>query len=125
MKMLSLDTSSNAGSIVLSEDETILGEININSTQTHTVRLLMGVDTLLKSTGCRLDDLDALATICGPGSFTGIRIGLTTVKGLADTLSKPIVSMTAFEAWVEKFPNNEGVVVPLVDARRGEVYAAI
>jgi tRNA threonylcarbamoyladenosine biosynthesis protein TsaB len=125
VKILCIDTSTSAGSIALSEGERLIGELNVDSTQTHSVRLLLGIDTLLKSVGLSLGDLDAFAAISGPGSFTGIRIGLTVVKGLADSVSKPIASITAFEAWVEKFPGQNGVVIPVIDARRGEVYAAI
>lgn len=125
MRILSIDTSSSAGSILLAEGERVLGEINLDSTETHSVRLLSGVDYLLKNLGFRLADLDAFAVICGPGSFTGIRIGLSTIKGLADTTSKPTIPVTAFEAWVEKFPGLQGILVPLIDARRGEVYAAV
>src|SRR5207249_652646 len=115
----------SAGGILLAEDERVLGEINLDSTETHSVRLLSGVDYLLKNLGFRPADLDAFAVISGPGSFTGIRIGLSTIKGLADTTSKPTIPITTFEAWVEKFPNLTGIIVPLIDARRGEVYAAV
>jgi tRNA threonylcarbamoyladenosine biosynthesis protein TsaB len=123
LKILSVDTSSSAGSILLADDEKILAEINIDSLQTHSVRLLNGIDYLLKSLELRLNDVDAFAVISGPGSFTGLRIGLTTVKGLADTTSKSTIPIITFEAWVEKFPEQPGVIVPLIDARRGEVYA--
>ena len=72
-----------------------------------------------------LSDIQAFGVICGPGSFTGVRIGLTTVKGLAETQQRPTVAVTAFEAWVERFPEWRGVMVPMIDARRGEVYAAV
>ena len=125
MKILSIDTSTSAGSIVLAEDERILGEISIDSAETHSVRLLNGIDYLLKSLGLHLSDMDAFAVISGPGSFTGVRIGLTTIKGLAETMSKPTIPLTAFEAWAEKFPLELGVIIPLIDARRGEVYATV
>jgi tRNA threonylcarbamoyl adenosine modification protein YeaZ len=125
MKILSIDTSSSAGSIVVAENEKILGEINIDSAETHSARLLSGIDYLLKSLGLLLRDVDAFAVISGPGSFTGVRIGLTTTKGLAETTNKPAISITAFEAWVEQFPLQQGVIVPLIDARRGEVYAMV
>ena len=63
--------------------------------------------------------------ICGPGSFTGVRIGLATVKALAEVLSKPILAVTTFEAWAEKAPRWQGALVPLIDARRNEVYARV
>jgi tRNA threonylcarbamoyladenosine biosynthesis protein TsaB len=125
MKILSIDTSTSAGSITLSDDDRLIGEINIDCEQTHSVRMLLGIETLLKSAGFSLSLLDAFAAICGPGSFTGLRIGLTTIKGLANCFSKPIIPITGFEAWVEKFAERQGVIVPVIDARRGEVYASV
>ena len=125
MRILSVDTSTAACSVVLSEDGKLKGEINTESEETHSVRLLPGIDTLLRSCGCNIKNIDAFAVVCGPGSFTGVRIGLTTIKGLAESLSKPTVQVTAFEAWVEKFPRQQGILVPVIDARRGEVYSAV
>ena len=125
MRILSVDTSTAACSIVLSEDGKLKGEINTESEETHSVRLLPGIDTLLRSCGCTIKDIDAFAVICGPGSFTGVRIGLTAIKGLAESLAKPTIPVTAFEAWVETVPEQQGIVVPLIDARRGEVYGAV
>lgn len=125
MKLLCLDTSGNAGSIVLLDNDNILGEINLDSGSTHTARLLSGIHYLLDHAEIGLNDIQAFGVISGPGSFTGIRIGLTTVKGLAETLNKPTVAVTTFEVWVERFPQWQGVMVPMIDARRGEVYAAV
>jgi len=125
LRILSVDTSSSAGSILLTDDEKVLGEINLDSPETHSVRLLSGIDYLLKNLGLPLADVDAFAVISGPGSFTGIRIGLTTIKVLADSTSKPTIPITALEAWVEKFPAQQGILAPLIDARRGEVYWAV
>jgi len=125
MKILCVDTSTRAGSITLSEQDRILGEFNVDSGQTHSARLLPGIDALLKSTGLGLADTDALAVICGPGSFTGLRIGLATVKGLGYMHSKPIIAVDAFDAWFEKFSELQGVVIPVLDAGRGEIYARI
>ncbi len=125
MKLLCLDTSGSAGSIVLSENAGILGEVNLDSACTHTARLLSGIQYLLNHTDVALNDIRAFGVVCGPGSFTGIRIGLTTVKGLAETLSRPTVAVTAFEAWVARFPDWQGTLVPMIDARRGEVYASV
>ena len=125
MRILSVDTSTAACSIVLSEDGNLKGEINTESEETHSVRLLPGIDTLLRSCSCTVKDIDAFAVVCGPGSFTGVRIGLTTIKGLAESLAKPTMPVTAFEAWVEKDPEQQGILVPFIDARRGEVYGAV
>jgi tRNA threonylcarbamoyladenosine biosynthesis protein TsaB len=108
---------------LLAEDERILGEINIDSTQTHSSRLLPGIGYLLKSTASDLRSLDGFAVINGPGSFTGLRIGLSTVKGLAESCRKPVIPVNTFDAWAEKFHEHQGILVPLIDARRGEVYA--
>jgi tRNA threonylcarbamoyladenosine biosynthesis protein TsaB len=125
MRILSLDTSTAACSIVLSEDGKLQGEINVESEETHSVRLLPGIETLLRSCGCNVESIDLFAVVCGPGSFTGVRIGLTTIKGLAESLAKPTIPVTAFEAWIEKFPEQQGILIPAIDARRGEVYGAV
>ena len=125
MRILSVDTSSAACSIVLSGDGKLEGEVNVESEETHSVRLLPGINALLRSCGCTIKDVDAFAIVCGPGSFTGVRIGLTTIKGLAESLGKPTIPVTAFEAWAEKFPEQQGILVPVIDARRGEVYASV
>jgi len=125
MRILSVDTSTAACSIVLSVDGKLEGEINVESEETHSVRLLLGIETLLRSCGLTIKNVDAFAVVSGPGSFTGVRIGLTTIKGLAESLAKPTIPVTAFEAWVEKFPEQQGILVPVIDARRAEVYGAV
>ena len=125
MKVLCVDTSSTAGSVVLAEDSKILGEVNLNSSLTHTSRLLTSIQHILNHVGLTLNSIDGFSVICGPGSFTGVRIGLATVKGLAEILSKPILAVTTFEAWAQKAFKWRGTVVPLIDARRNEVYARV
>jgi tRNA threonylcarbamoyladenosine biosynthesis protein TsaB len=125
MRILSVDTSTAACSIVLSEDGKLMGEVNTESEETHSVRLLPGIETLLRSCGSTLRQIDAFAVVCGPGSFTGVRIALTTIKGLAESLGRPTIPVTAFEAWVEKFATQQGILVPVIDARRGEIYSAV
>jgi tRNA threonylcarbamoyladenosine biosynthesis protein TsaB len=110
---------------VLSVGARVIAEINVESGETHSSRLLTGLDYLLKSAGVGLAAVDAFAVITGPGSFTGIRIGLTVVKGLAESSQKPVIPVTAFEAWTSKFAARQGFLVPLIDARRGEVYARV
>jgi len=125
MKILCIDTSSSAGSIVLVCEEGVLGELYVDSTETHSARLLSGIDAVLQSANLRISGVDGFAVISGPGSFTGIRIGLTTVKGLADSLRKPVLPITSFEAWVEKQDDLQGILIPLIPAGRGEVYARV
>lgn len=125
MKILCVDTSSTAGSVVLAEDSKILGEVNLDSSLTHTSRLLTSVQYILDNVELTVNSIDAFSVISGPGSFTGIRIGLATVKGLAEMLSKPILAVTTFEAWAQKASKWEGILIPLIDARRNEVYARV
>jgi tRNA threonylcarbamoyladenosine biosynthesis protein TsaB len=125
MKILCIDTSSSAGSVVLVGEEGVLGELYVDSAQTHSARLLSGIDEVLKGANQTISNVDGFAVISGPGSFTGIRIGLTTVKGLADSMRKPVVPITSFEAWAEKHHDLQGILVPLIPARRGEVYACV
>src|SRR5262245_53397606 len=125
MRILSVDTSTAACSIVLSVDGKVEGELNVDSEGTHSVRLLPGIDAILRWCACKISDVDVFGVVTGPGSFTGVRIGLTTVKALAESLAKPAIAVTAFEAWIEKFPETQGTLVPLIDARRGEVYGAV
>jgi tRNA threonylcarbamoyladenosine biosynthesis protein TsaB len=125
MNILSIDTSTSAGSIVLARNDRLVAEVNIDSQQTHSSRLLRGIEVLLDGCGLTLNEIEAFAVLCGPGSFTGIRIGLATVKGLADSLSRPTIPVTGFEAWVEKYRDRPGILIPMIDARRGEVYGSV
>ena len=124
LRLLSLDTSTAAGSIVLSEGDKLLGEINLEVAATHSARLLPGIEHVLKFAGISLSELHALAVINGPGSFTGLRIGLATVKGLAAASGKPVIPINAFDAWAEKVHAGKGMLTVMIDARRQEVYSA-
>ncbi|MFN8005648.1 MAG: tRNA (adenosine(37)-N6)-threonylcarbamoyltransferase complex dimerization subunit type 1 TsaB [Terriglobia bacterium] len=125
MIILSIDTSSMAGSIVLSGDEGFLGEHSLESSQTHSVRLLAAIDLVLRGAERSISDVEGFAVISGPGSFTGLRIGLTTVKGIAEVLRRPVIPITASEAWAEKHSDLQGILIPLVPAGRKEVFATI
>jgi tRNA threonylcarbamoyladenosine biosynthesis protein TsaB len=91
----------------------------------HSSRLLPSIHFLLNSLGLALADIDALAVASGPGSFTGIRIGLATAKSLAETLGKKIVSVTILEALAYRVRFLDGLICPLLDAQRKQVYAAL
>lgn len=124
-RFLSFDTTTSACSIALSTGPRLVGEINLDSPITHSVRLLPGIDYLLTQAGIQIEEIDAFAVINGPGSFTGIRIGLATAKGLAQAHQKPVIPISAFDAWAEKCSLRPGKIVPFIDARRHEVYAAM
>lgn len=123
--LLSLDSSSPCGSVALTRGTTLIAEISLNvSNQTHSDYLLRYVDFLLAESGYRLDELDALAVVVGPGSFTGLRVGIATVQGLALSANLPVYPVSSLQALA--FANGETTlpVCALLDARKKEVYAA-
>jgi tRNA threonylcarbamoyladenosine biosynthesis protein TsaB len=125
MKVLGMESSTSASSIALVEGKDLLGELWFRASQAHSERLLPGIDGLLRGMGCRLEDLGGIAVGLGPGSFTGLRIALSTAKGLAVGLGVPLVGVSTLEALAHNVPLWRGVVCPLVDARRGMTYGAI
>lgn len=126
MKVLAVDTNSFAGSVALLENRRLLAEINLDSPRAHSERLLAAVDLALVSHGLTLQDLDGFALAVGPGSFTGIRIGMSTVKSFAMATGKPIAPVTGLAALAYKLRRPQGrLLCPLFDARKGEVYGAL
>ena len=124
MKLLAFDTSSQALSVALTEDDNLLGKIDLNIKKNHSITLMPAIDFLMTNAGLQPEDLDRIAVAQGPGSYTGLRIAVTTAKTLASTLNIDLVgvsSLAAIAANVEV----AGKVVPLIDARRQNVYAGI
>jgi len=124
MIILSVDTSGSSLSVALIDDGMIVSEMMYDSRITHSKRLLSFIDQTLSLTGYSMNNLDALTVTSGPGSFTGLRIGVSTVKGLADSLQKPIISVSSLDALAYQASFSECIVLPLIDARRGELYHA-
>lgn len=125
MKILAIDTSASSGSIALLEDELLIAELTTCIQKTHAERLLPSIKNLLDSVGVKIEDIDGFALTTGPGSFTGLRIGLSTIKGLAWSLNRPIVSVSTLEAIAMNIPYSDKHICPLLDARKKEVYAGI
>lgn len=125
LKLLTIDTSSNTCSVALTIGQRIAGEYLLELDKTLTNRLLCCVDTLLSSAGLRIDDIDCFAVALGPGSFTGIRVGVATVKGLALAVSKPVVGFSSLAMLAGSLPWSSSLVCPMFDARKKEVYAGI
>jgi len=125
MKLLAIDTSTASGSVAIMEDGQLIGESLIHIKRTHSERLLPTVDHLLKEVSTGLEDVDCFAVTTGPGSFTGLRIGLSTVKGLAWSLERPVVGVSTLEALALNIPYSALSICPIIDARKGEVWAAI
>lgn len=123
MYVLGIDTSTMTGGAAIVKDGQLVGEYVLNIRTTHSERLLPAIERLLHDADLSLADMDGIAVATGPGSFTGIRIGVATAKGFAYSLEKEIVGVTALEAFGRQFQEFPGIVIPLIDARRSEVYA--
>jgi len=120
--ILALDTSSPSGSVAILRDEKILGLISTWTEEMHSARMFRHVEFLLQELSLRLNDFDLFAVVAGPGSFTGLRVGLTAVKGWAETFEKPIAAISGLEAVAALARSATSLLVPVLDARRGEVY---
>lgn len=125
MKILAFDTSSASGSVAVTDGERLLCEWNSGDAGKHSNWLMPAVDGVLRSAGARLADIDLYAVDIGPGSFTGLRIGVSTVKGLAWATGRKVVGVSTLEALALNLRYSRMHVCPVLDARRGEVYAAI
>lgn len=125
MKVLGIETSTLAGGAALLDGDRLVGEYTLNVRSTHSERLLSAIDRLLQDAGWTLDQLEGLAVAVGPGSFTGLRIGVSTIKGLAFSLGTPVAAVSTLEALAWALPFARGPVCPVLDARKGEVYAAL
>ncbi|WP_129600285.1 tRNA (adenosine(37)-N6)-threonylcarbamoyltransferase complex dimerization subunit type 1 TsaB [Anaerophilus nitritogenes] len=125
MKILSFDTSSMVATIALIEDEKLIGEYIINHKRTHSQKLMPMIDELLKSCEVKIEEIDKIAVAKGPGSFTGIRIGIATAKGLAHALDIPVVGISTLDGLAFNLYNSNGLICPILDARRSQVYTAI
>jgi len=122
--ILALDTSHAKGSVALTRGEDVLCEVLFDASDTHSATLLPSVDVCFKTAKANLADVDRIAVVSGPGSFTGLRIGLATVKAFAAVHRAAVVPVVSLEVLAAAFPFAVQPVVALIDARRGEVYAA-
>ncbi|MFO8111826.1 MAG: tRNA (adenosine(37)-N6)-threonylcarbamoyltransferase complex dimerization subunit type 1 TsaB [Desulfosalsimonadaceae bacterium] len=124
MKILAIDTSGNTCSVALTEKETLFYEYTADPGRTHAVQLAGMIDAVLGASGLSVGDLEGFAVTTGPGSFTGLRIGIATVKGLAFAASKPVAPVSTLEVLAFQCTGVETFICPLIDARKNEVYAA-
>lgn len=125
MLILALDSSALPASAALLENDKILSEFYINTKQTHSQTLMSMVEAVLKTAQKTLDDLDCIAVSAGPGSFTGVRIGVSCVKGLAMVRNIPCAGVSTLRAMAENAKGMDGVVCAVMDARCGQVYNAM
>ena len=125
MRVLAVETSTLAGGVALLDGESVRGEYVLDVRTTHSERLMSAIDRVLADAGWTVRDLEALAVAIGPGSFTGLRIGLSTVKGLALALGIPIAPVPTLDAMAAALPWAALPVCPVIDARKREVYTCL
>ena len=125
MKLLAIECSAKAASAALWEDDRIAGEFYLNIPQTHSETLMPMAEELLRHTGWKVRDLDALAVSQGPGSFTGLRIGISAVKGMALGAGKPCIGISTLEGLANNLRGFEGYAAAVMDARCQQVYTAL
>ena len=125
MKILSVDSSATVASVALSEGGRLLAEYTLNNKNTHSETLLPMIESLLSFFSMEISDVDLFAVSTGPGSFTGVRIGTATIKGLAFASDKPCVGVSTLEAIAYNLRFHKGIVCPVMNARRSQVYTAI
>lgn len=125
MNILAIDTSALTATAAVLSGETLLGEISTTTSLTHSQTIMPMIDELLKKVSLDISEIDLFACSEGPGSFTGLRIGIGTVKGLAYGLEKPVVGVSTLEALAHNIAFTDCVISPIMDARRGQVYNAL
>lgn len=125
MLILALDSTAVVASVALCRDETPIASFHIKNGNTHSETLLPMVETVLKTAGFSVDDVDLFACSVGPGSFTGVRIGVATIKGLAFGKNKPCIGVSTLEALALNAVPFDGIICPVMNARRGQVYNAL
>ncbi len=125
MKLLALESSAKAASCAVLEDGEAITSAWQATGLTHSRTLLPMVEDMLRNSGLAVREMDALAVAAGPGSFTGLRIGIATVKGLAWAADKPCVPVSTLEAMAWPLAHMEGIVVCAMDARRQQIYNAV
>lgn len=125
MRILGIDSSSMVASVAIVTDDILTAEYTINHKKTHSQTLLPMIDEIAKMLELSMDTIDAIAISGGPGSFTGLRIGSATAKGLGLALKKPLIHVPTIDAMAYNLYGVSGLVCPIMDARRNQVYTGI
>lgn len=125
MKVLAVDAAGKSLSLAIAEEDRLIASATLNVGLTHSQRLLSLLAALLDAAAMQVSDMDMIAVVNGPGSFTGLRIGIATAKGLAEAAGKPLVTVSTLEAEAYAVRGMGAYICPLLDARRNEVYAAL
>lgn len=122
MRILALDSSGVVATVAIVEEDKVLCEYTVDYKKTHSQTLLPMVEQIASMTDTKLENMDAIAISAGPGSFTGLRIGAATAKGLALSINKPLISIPTLEALAYNMFETEAIICPIMDARRSQVY---
>ncbi|MCI8506449.1 MAG: tRNA (adenosine(37)-N6)-threonylcarbamoyltransferase complex dimerization subunit type 1 TsaB [Lachnospiraceae bacterium] len=125
MKILGIESASLTASAAIWEDDMLTAEYTVNHKKTHSQTLLPMIDEIIQMTETDLDSLDAIAVSGGPGSFTGLRIGSATAKGLGLALDKPLIHVPTLDAMAYEHFGTDRLICPMLDARRAQVYCGI
>lgn len=125
MRILALDSSGLVASVAIVEEEQTIVEYTVNYKKTHSQTLLPMLDEVVKMTEMDLQTIDAIAVSGGPGSFTGLRIGAATAKGLGLALEKPLIHIPTVDGLAYQLYGTEGLICPIMDARRSQVYTGV
>lgn len=125
MKILAADTSANVATVCVVQDGKLLAERVVDYKKTHSQTLMPMIDGVLADCGSDIAEIDLFAVANGPGSFTGLRIGVSTIKGMAHASGKPVAEISTLEALAHNVYMTDAVVCPIMDARRSQVYNAI
>lgn len=125
MKILTVDTSTSAATAAIMEDGRLISEYILNINRAHSQKIMGIIDELFRKSGIKPSEIDLYACSSGPGSFTGLRIGASIIKGMAQTFGKPIVAVPTLDALAYNLYNCAGIVCPMLDAQRGMVYSSL
>lgn len=125
MLILGIETSTSIGGVALIDNKGLIAEYRLNIGMVHSERLVPAIDRILSDAGIRLENLDGIAVSIGPGSFTGLRIGLSTAKGIQAATGKSVIPVPTLDAMAAMAQFSGCQICPMIDARKKEVYAAI
>jgi tRNA threonylcarbamoyladenosine biosynthesis protein TsaB len=125
MNILAIETATQTGSVAVMVEDRLVAENTLTAVMTHTERLMGAIDDLVRAAALRIHDIDGIAISVGPGSFTGLRIGVTTAKSLAYSIRKPITAVPTLDALAAHYLFTEFLICPMLDARKKEVYTAL
>ncbi len=125
MKLLMIDTATIVATAAIMDEDKLVAESIVNYKKKHSEKLLPTIDHMLVDSGLTLQEMDAFGVVAGPGSFTGLRIGMATAKGFAQALDKPMVTVSTLESLAANVACADGVICPMLDAQRSQVYTGV